>query len=52
MALTQVNTAGIKTAHLKEVTCTSGTQIKYKVEWANQAAGSKVTRLHGIGVNY
>ena len=43
---------GIKTAHLKEVTCTSGTQIKYKAEWANQATGSKVTRLHGIGVNY
>ena len=45
-------TTGIKTAHLKEVTCTSGTQIKYKAEWANQSAGSKVTRLHGIGVNY
>ena len=45
-------TTGIKTAHLKEVTCTSGTQIKYKVEWANQAEGSKETRLHGIGVNY
>ena len=43
---------GIKTAHLKEVTCTSGTQIKYKAEWANQAANSKETRLHGIGVNY
>ena len=43
---------GIKTAHLKEVTCTSGTQIKYKAEWANQAASSKETRLHGIGVNY
>ena len=43
---------GIKTAHLKEVTCTSGTQIKYKAEWANQAASSKETRLHGIGMNY
>ena len=43
---------GIKTAYLKEVTCTAGTQIKYKVEWANQASGSKETQLHGIAVNY
>ena len=44
---------GIKTAYLKEVTCSNaGTQIKYKVEWANQAAGSKETQLHGIAVNY
>ena len=43
---------GIKTAYLKEVTCTAGTQIKYKVEWANQASGSKVTQLHGIAMNY
>ena len=43
---------GIKTAYVKEVTCTSGTQIKYKVEWANQADGTKETQLHGIGVNY
>jgi len=44
--------SGIKTAYLKEVTCTAGTAIKYKVEWANQASGSKVTELHGIGMNY
>ena len=44
--------SGIKTAFLKEVTCTAGTAIKYKVEWANQASGSKETQLHGIGVNY
>ena len=43
---------GIKTAYLKEVTCTAGTQIKYKVEWANQSAGSKETQLHGMSVNY
>ncbi len=43
---------GIKTAYIKEVTCTSGTQIKYKVEWANQVGLSKVTHLYGIGVNY
>jgi len=44
--------SGIKTAYIKEVTCTAGTQVKYKVEWANQASGSKETQLHGIGVNY
>ena len=43
---------GIKTAYLKEVTCTAGTDIRYKVEWANQSSGSKETQLYGIGVNY
>jgi hypothetical protein len=43
---------GIKTVHLGETTCTAGTDIRYKAEWANQAAGSKVTELHAIGVNY
>ena len=43
---------GIKTSYLKEVTCTAGTQIKYKVEWANQSAGSKETQLHGMSINY
>ena len=45
-------TTGIKTVYLAEKTCTSGTQIKYKVEWANQSNGSKVTELHGIALNY
>ena len=43
---------GIKTIYLGETTCTAGTDVRYKAEWANQAAGSKVTQLHGIGVNY
>ncbi len=43
---------GIKTAYLDEVDCTSGTDIRYKVEWANQVKDSKETQLHGIGVNY
>ena len=42
---------GIKTIHLGETTCTAGTDIRYKAEWANQSA-SKLTQLHGIGVNY
>jgi hypothetical protein len=43
---------GVLIAKGAEVTCTSGTSIKYKVEWANQAADTKETQLHGIGVNY
>ena len=42
---------GIKTINLGETTCTAGTDIRYKAEWANQSA-SKVTQLHAIGVNY
>lgn len=30
----------------------TGTQVKIKVDWANQADGSKVTKLHGWAVNY
>ena len=43
---------GIKTAHLGETTCTAGTDIRWKAEWANQSKGSKEAQLHGIGVNY
>jgi len=31
---------------------TSGTEMKLKAEWANQASGTKETRLHGWAVNY
>ena len=30
----------------------TGTAVKLKAEWANQASGSKVQRLHGWAVNY
>ena len=43
---------GIKTIYLGETTCTAGTDVRYKAVWANQVHGSKVTELHGIGVNY
>ena len=43
---------GVKTVYLAEKTCTSGTDIRYKIEWANQADGSKETQLHGIALNY
>ena len=43
---------GILMAKCPEVTCTSGTDVRYKAVWANQAAGSKETQLHGIAMNY
>ena len=51
-AITPVYATGIKQVRLGKTTCTSGTDIRYKAVWANQAAGSKETQLHGIGVNY
>ena len=44
--------AGILMAKCPEVTCTSGTDVRYKAVWANQASGSKETQLHGVGMNY
>jgi hypothetical protein len=44
--------SGIKTIYMGETTCTAGTDVRYKAVWANQASGSKVTELHGIGMNY
>ena len=51
-AITPVYSTGIKQIRLGQTTCTSGTDVRYKVEWANQASGSKETQLHGIGINY
>jgi hypothetical protein len=42
---------GIKTAYLGETSCTAGTDVRYKAEWANQGT-AKETRLQAIGVNY
>lgn len=43
---------GVKMAIANDVTVTAGTQLKYKVEVANQAAGSKVTQITGISLQY
>ena len=51
-AITPVYSTGIKQVRLGQTTCTSGTDVRYKAVWANQASGSKETQLHGIGVNY
>mgnify|MGYP001412806978 CR=1 FL=1 len=51
-AITPVYSTGIKQVRLGETTCTSGTDVRYKAVWANQASSSKETQLHGIGINY
>ena len=43
---------GVKMAVANDVTVTAGTQLKYKVEFANQSAGSKETRLTGVSLQY
>ena len=43
---------GVKMAKANDVTVTAGTQLKYKVEFANQAVGSKETRVTGISIQY
>jgi hypothetical protein len=51
-AITPVYASGIKQVRLGETTCTSGTDIRYKAVWANQASGSKEAQLHAIGTTY
>ena len=44
---------GIKMAKANDVTISNtGTQLKYKVELANQASGSKETRVTGVSLQY
>ena len=51
-AITPVYSTGIKQVRLTETTVTGGTDVRYKAVWANQAASSKETQLHAIGINY
>ena len=51
-AITPVYASGIKQVRLGKMTCTGGTDVRYKAVFANQASGSKETQLHGIGINY
>ena len=39
---------GIKMAKVNDLSVTAGTQLKYKIEFANQASGSKEARIRGI----
>lgn len=43
---------GVKMAKANDVTVTAGTSLKYKVAVANQAAGSKVTQITGVSMQY
>jgi hypothetical protein len=47
-----IYTGSKKLVKLGNTTVTGGTQVAIKAEWANQADGSKVTKLHGWAVNY
>jgi len=51
-AVTPVFSTGVKMVRLAETTCTQGSDVRYKAVFANQSSGSKVTELHGIGINY
>ena len=43
---------GIKMAKVNDVSVTAGTQLKYKVEFANQSLGSKEARIRGVSLQY
>jgi hypothetical protein len=43
---------GIKMIKLGKTTCTSGSDVRWKVVWANQSQNSKEGHVYGIGLNY
>ena len=44
--------SGIKMAKVNDLSVTAGTQLKYKILFANQAQGSKEARIRGVSLNY
>ena len=45
--------SGIKMAKVNDLTiANAGTSLKYKIEFANQAAGSKEARIRGVSLQY
>ena len=44
--------SGIKMAKVNDLPVTAGTQLKYKILFANQASGSKEARIRGVSLNY
>ena len=44
--------SGIKMAKVNDLSVTAGTQLKYKILFANQASGSKEARIRGVSLNY
>ena len=43
---------GIKMAKVNDLSVTAGTSLKYKIEFANQASGSKEARIRGVSLQY
>ncbi len=43
---------GIKMAKVNDLSVTAGTQLKYKIELANQASGSKEARIRGVSLQF
>ena len=43
---------GIKMAKVNDLAVTAGTQLKYKLSFANQASGSKEARIRGVSLQY
>ena len=44
--------SGIKMAKVNDLSVTAGTSLKYKLEFANQAANSKEARIRGCSLQY
>ena len=44
--------SGIKMAKVNDLAVTAGTQLKYKISFANQASGSKEARIRGVSLNF
>lgn len=44
--------SGIKMAKVNDLSVTAGTQLKYKISFANQASGSKEARIRGVSLQY
>ena len=44
--------SGIKMARVNDLSVTAGTQLKYKISFANQASGSKEARIRGVSLQY
>ena len=44
--------SGIKMAKVNDLSVTGGSQLKYKISFANQASGSKEARIRGVSLNY
>ena len=44
--------SGIKMAKVNDLAVTAGTQLKYKISFANQSSGSKEARIRGVSLQY